>query len=404
MTPHLLRGPLQNFEMKLKSNKNLNTVLCFADGSFFLGKGIGKKGEAIGEICFNTSITGYQEILTDPSYAGQIINFTFPHIGNVGCNMDDAEAQKVFAHGLVVREDITLDSNFRSEGSLNSWLLKNKLTGICGVDTRAITRHIRIKGAGNVIIAYFPEGKEIDTKKLADKIKKLPDLSGAELCSVVSTKKSYSWKTKTIPFAKVETQKFSHGYKAVVIDYGVKENILNCLADHGFKIVVLPAKSSFAEIMKHKPDGVFLSNGPGDPEATGKYAVPVIKKILENKLPIFGICMGHQLLSLAAGLKTLKMFQGHRGANHPVKNLLTGVVEITSQNHGFCVSDKKIPQEILANVEITHISLFDKTIEGIRLKNSPAFSVQYHPESSPGPHDSRYLFKQFIELIKKTKK
>lgn len=289
--------------MKIKSNKNLNTVLCFADGSFFLGKGIGKKGEAIGEICFNTSITGYQEILTDPSYAGQIINFTFPHIGNVGCNIDDAEAQKVFARGLIVREDVTLDSNFRSKGSLNSWLVKNKLIGICGVDTRAITRHIRTKGVGNVIISYFPEGKEIDTKKLADKIKKLPDLSGAELCSTVSTKKSYAWKTKTIPFAKIETQKFSHGYKAVVIDYGVKENILNCLADHGFKVVVLTAKSSFAEIMKHKPDGVFLSNGPGDPEATGKYAVPVIKKFLKINYQFLEFVWGINCSRLRRGLR-----------------------------------------------------------------------------------------------------
>lgn len=386
--------------MKIKSNKNLNTVLCFADGSFFLGKGIGKKGETIGEICFNTSITGYQEILTDPSYAGQIINFTFPHIGNVGCNKDDSEAGKVFAKGLVIREDITLDSNFRSEGSLNAWLIKNKLTGICGVDTRAITRQIREKGAGNVIIAFVPEGKEIDTNKLAAKIKNLPDLDGAELCTTVSTKKSYSWKTKTIPLAKIEKDKFNHKYRVAVMDFGVKENILNCLVDHGFNICTFPAKTSFEEIMKFKPDGVFLSNGPGDPGATGKYAVPVIKKLIEKKVPIFGICMGHQLLSLAAGLKTVKMFQGHRGANHPVKNLQTGVVEITSQNHGFCVKEDKN----LKNVEVTHLSLFDNTIEGIRLKNAPAFSVQYHPESSPGPHDSRYLFKQFIELIKGAKK
>lgn len=386
--------------MKIKANKNLNAVLCFADGSFFLGKGIGKKGETIGEICFNTAITGYQEILTDPSYAGQIITFTFPHIGNVGFNKDDSEAQKVFSNGLVVREDITLDSNFRSQGFLNAWLIKNKLTGICGVDTRAITRHIRKNGAGNVIIAYLTEGKEVDTNKLAAKIKNLPDLDGAELCSGVSTKKSYSWKTKTIPLAVVEKDKFKHGYKVAVLDFGVKENILNCLVDHGFKISVFSAKTSFEEIMKFKPDGIFLSNGPGDPSATGKYAVPTIKKFLEKKLPIFGICMGHQLLSLATGLKTVKMFQGHRGANHPVKNLQTGIVEITSQNHGFCVQKEKLP----SHVEMTHISLFDNTIEGIRLKNAPAFSVQYHPESSPGPHDSRYLFKQFIELIKESKK
>lgn len=386
--------------MKFKANKNLNAVLCFTDGSFFLGKGIGKKGEAIGEVCFNTAITGYQEILTDPSYAGQIITFTFPHIGNVGCNIDDDEAQKIFSNGLIVRENITLDSNFRSEISLNSWLVKNNLTGICGVDTRAITRRIRKEGAGNVIISFLEEGEEVDINKLAEKIKDLPTLKGTELCSKVSTKEAYDWKTKTIPLAEVEKEKFTHGYKVVVMDFGVKENILNCLADHGFNLTILPAQSSFDEIMKYEPDGIFLSNGPGDPDATSKYAVPVIKEILEKKIPTFGICMGHQLLSTAAGLKTIKMFQGHRGANHPVKNLQNGVVEITSQNHGFCVSDKEIP----SNVEITHISLFDKTIEGIRLKDAPVFSVQHHPESSPGPHDSRYLFKQFIELISQNAK
>jgi carbamoyl-phosphate synthase small subunit len=412
--------------MKFKANKNLNAVLCLSDGSFFFGKGVGKKGETHGEICFNTAITGYQEILTDPSYAGQIINFTFPHIGNVGCNNDDNEAQKVFCHGLVIREDITQDSNFRSKSHLNTWLVKHGLTGISGIDTRALTRTIRTKGAGNVIIAFVAEGKELDTKKLTAKIAKLPTLNGMELCSKVSTKKVYKWtpqqvrgdtvsskySTLSTSHSKLVTphllrgpstnlpEKFTHGYNVVVMDYGVKENILNCLVDHGFKITVLPAQSSFAEILKHKPDGVFLSNGPGDPFATSQYAAPVIRKILENKIPIFGICMGHQLLSIAAGLSTTKMFQGHRGANHPVKNLKKGVVEITSQNHGFCVPQENMP----SNIEVTHISLFDNTIEGIRLKNRPAFSVQYHPESSPGPHDSRYLFEQFIELISNTKK
>ena len=386
--------------MKFKANKNLDAVICFADGAHFFGKGIGKKGESIGEICFNTAITGYQEILTDPSYCGQIITFTFPHVGNVGCNFDDNEAKKPFCSGLVIREDITQDSNFRSETSLNEWLIKNELTGICGVDTRALTRLIRTRGASNAIISFVTQGEEIDTEKLTAKIAQLPDLDGAELCSKVSTKKPYSWKSKTIELAKVQKERFNHGYKVAVMDYGVKENILNCLADHGFELTVLPAQSSFEEVMKHQPDGVFLSNGPGDPGATGKYAVPVIREMLAKKIPTFGICMGHQLLALAAGLTTVKMFQGHRGANHPVKNLQNGVVEITSQNHGFCVPHENIPSDI----EITHISLFDKTIEGICLKNSPAFSVQYHPESSPGPHDSRYLFKQFIELIDNSKK
>lgn len=385
--------------MKFKANKDINAVLCLSDGSYFFGKGVGKKSETHGEICFNTAITGYQEILTDPSYAGQIITFTFPHIGNVGCNSDDNEAQKLFCKGLVIREDITQDSSFRSKGHLNSWLVKHGTTGICGIDTRALTRAIRTKGAGNVIIAYVSVGEELDTTKLTKKIAKLPTLDGMELCSIVSTKKSYKWKSKTIPCGSTETEKFNHGYNVVVMDYGVKENILNCLVDHGFKVTVLPAQSSFDEVAKHKPDGVFLSNGPGDPLATSQYAAPVIRKMLEKNIPIFGICMGHQLLSIAAGLSTTKMFQGHRGANHPVKNIQKGIVEITSQNHGFCVSRKNIP----SHIEVTHYSLFDNSIEGIRLKNKPAFSVQYHPESSPGPHDSRYLFKDFIELIKKSK-
>lgn len=385
--------------MKLKANKNLDAVICFSDGNYFFGKGVGKKGNTKGEICFNTSITGYQEILTDPSYAGQIITFTFPHIGNVGCNADDNEATKVFSNGLVIREDITLDSNFRSEGNLNSWLIKNGLTGICGIDTRALTRYIRTNGAGNVIISFVEEGEELDTEKLVKEIEDLPTLNGTELCSTVSTDKPYKWEDKTIEFAKIEEQKFNHGYKIVVMDFGVKTNILNCLASHGFDITVLPAKSSFEDIMKYNPDGVFLSNGPGDPFATSQYAAPVIRQVLEHNIPTFGICMGHQLLSISVGLSTVKMFQGHRGGNHPVQDLNSKIVEITSQNHGFCVSKENVPD----NIEITHISLFDHTIEGIRLKDKPAFSVQYHPESSPGPHDSRYLFKQFIALIDQSK-
>lgn len=387
--------------MKLTSNKDINAVLCLSDGSYFFGKGVGKIGETIGEICFNTSMTGYQEILTDPSYAGQIITFTFPHIGNVGCNFDDNEAQKTFCKGLVIRDDITAASNFRSEISLNNWLEKQNLTGICGIDTRALTRAIRTKGAKNCIISFVKEGQEIDTDKLVQQIEKLPDLNGAELCSTVSTDKNYGWESKTIPFGKPlgEDGQYNHGYHIVTIDFGVKENILNCLADHGFKVTVVPAKSTFEDIAKHNPDGVFLSNGPGDPGAAGKYAASVIREILDKNIPIFGICMGHQLLSLASGLRTEKMHQGHRGGNHPVKNFQTGMVEITSQNHGFAVTLDGVSDDVLKDVEVTHISLFDNTIEGIRLKNKRAFSVQYHPESSPGPHDSRYLFKNFISLI-----
>ena len=379
--------------MKLLANKNINTALCTSDGSYFFGKGVGIKGEVFGEICFNTSMTGYQEILTDPSYAGQIITFTFPHIGNVGCNSEDNEAKKEGCNGLIIREDITIDSNFRSQSHLNDWLKKHNLTGICKVDTRALTRNIKDKGARNVIISFVEEGQELDVEKLVAKIASLPTLDGMELSSKVSTKESYKLKKGT-------DKTHKHNYKVVVMDYGIKHNILNCLADHGFDITVLPAQSSYEDIKQHNPDGVFLSNGPGDPSEVAKYAVPVIKKVLDEKIPVFGICMGHQLLSLAYGLKTVKMHQGHRGANHPVKNLLKETVEITSQNHGFCVSNENIPN----NIEITHVSLFDGTIEGMRLKDNLAFSVQYHPESSPGPHDSRYLFQQFITLIDQSKK
>ena len=386
--------------MKLIANKDIDAVLCLADGSYFFGRGVGKKNEAIGEICFNTSITGYQEILTDPSYAGQIITFTFPHIGNVGCNDDDNEKLNPKCSGLVIRENITEDSNYRSKTHLNSWLEKHNLTGICGVDTRALTRKIRTQGAKNVIIAFVNPGEEIDTDKLIAKIADLPDLDGAELCSVVSTEKNYDWKNGFAKSFVYEPKgNFTETYNVVVTDYGVKENILRCLVENGFKVTVLPAQASYADIMKNNPDGVFLSNGPGDPGETGKYAREVIKKLLDDELPIFGICMGHQLLSLAAGLRTVKMHQGHRGANHPVKNLLKNTVEITSHNHGFCVENKNLP----ANIEVTHLSLFDGTIEGIQFKDKPAFSVQYHPESSPGPHDSRYLFEQFYNLIKSKK-
>lgn len=384
--------------MKLVANNDIDAVLCLADGSYFFGRGVGKIGEVIGEICFNTAITGYQEILTDPSYAGQIITFTFPHIGNVGCNIQDNEKQNPRCSGLVIREDITRDSNYRSQGDLNSWLEKVSLTGICGIDTRALTKKIRTDGAKNAIVAYYKKGEEIDTDKLVKKIVNLPDLDGTELCSTVTTKSNYDWKDgfvyedKNSGFAKI--------YNVVVVDFGVKENILRCLVEHGFRVTVVPSQASFEEIMKHNPDGIFLSNGPGDPGETGKYASTVIQKILDKKIPLFGICMGHQLLSLAAGLKTVKMHQGHRGGNHPVKNLIRNTVEITSQNHGFCVENKNLP----ANIEVTHLSLFDGTIEGLRLKDKPAFSVQYHPESSPGPHDSRYLFSEFYNLIAKSKK
>jgi len=389
--------------MKITDDENLNAVICLSDGSFFFGKGAGNYGETIGEICFNTSITGYQEILTDPSYAGQIITFTFPHIGNVGCNDIDNESDKPYCKGLVIRDEITEESNFRSNINLNDWLCQNNLTAICNIDTRNLTKNIRNKGARNSIIFFAKDGQEIDTDKLITKITDLPTLKGVDLSSKVTTDKKYSWDEKLYDLSELKYSKITSDqkkHKVTIIDYGIKKNILRCLAQQNFDLTILPATSSYEEIMATNCDGIFLSNGPADPLATAKYAVPIIKKLLESDLPIFGICMGHQLLSLASGLKTIKMHQGHRGANHPVKNLENNLVEITSQNHGFCAAKENIPE----NVEITHISLFDQTIQGIKLKNKPVFSVQYHPESSPGPHDSRYLFDKFSNNIKNAKK
>lgn len=382
----------------LKASKEMNAVIALSDGTFFLGKGIGKKGTTHGEICFNTGLTGYQETLTDPSYAGQIITFTFPHIGNVGCNEEDMEAQKIFCRGLVIRQDINAGSNFRQQKHLNSWLIEQNLTGICHVDTRALTRNIRTHGARNAIIHYAEIGEKIEIAHLIEQIKDLPTLHGMELAAEVATDTTYGWNEKTFQLGQKEYATLGKGsYHVVAIDYGAKKNILRCLTDVGFDVTVVSAKATFEEIMSYHPDGIFLSNGPGDPFATAEYAVPVIKEILDHNIPLFGICLGNQLLSIASGLSTTKMYQGHRGINHPVKNLENGTVEITSQNHGFCVSKDNVPD----TVEITHISLFDGTIEGIKRTDKAAFSVQYHPESSPGPHDSRYLFEKFMDMVKK---
>lgn len=378
----------------VKATKELNAALIMASGEYFFGKGIGKLGQTKGELCFNTSITGYQEILTDPSYTEQIITFTAPHIGNVGVNQDDNESQQKFAQGLVVRDDITLASNFRAEANFNDWLITHNLTGIADVDTRAITTLLRENGAVNAIIAYVDIGEELDVNKLLAEAKAIKSFAGIELSTKVSVKDRVQHTEFTYKY--LAPQKAEQDLHIVVLDYGVKHNILNYFLTHGCKISLVNCKASAAEIMSLKPDGLFLSNGPGDPGANAKYTVAVIKEILALKLPIFGICMGHQLLALAAGLKTFKMHQGHRGVNHPVINLASRKVEITSQNHGFCVSDENLP----ANIEITHRSLFDQTVEGLRFKDRPAFSVQYHPESSSGPHDSKYLFAEFIELIK----
>lgn len=389
-----------NCSAYLKEEKN--AVLIFSDGSYEMGYGIGKKGFITGEICFNTSMTGYQEILTDPSYLGQIINFTFPHIGNVGVNQNDIEANFVGANGLIIRNKITNPSNYRSENNFNYWLEKNNLTGISGIDTRNITKIIKADGATNVAIIFADNIDEKIIKETAKKLKEQPNLAGIELAKKASLNKNYSW-IKEASWSQTKNsynKSEANNFKVVAIDFGAKLNILRCLTEVGCDVKIVGANTSFEEIISFNPDGIFLSNGPGDPAETFKYAGETIKKVLENNIPLFGICLGHQLLSLAIGAKTIKMQQGHRGANHPVQNLLNNKVEITSQNHGFCVDEKSLPE----NVTITHISLFDKTIEGISLKDKPAFSVQHHPESSPGPNDSFYLFEQFILMMKNHKK
>ncbi|MCK5518315.1 MAG: glutamine-hydrolyzing carbamoyl-phosphate synthase small subunit [Alphaproteobacteria bacterium] len=366
---------------------NASALLALADGTVFCGKGIGVEGITGGEVCFNTSMTGYQESLTDPSYAGQIITFTFPHIGNVGTNDQDNESTKPFVKGLILRNDITSPSSHRSEQPFISWLKEHKLTGICGIDTRALTLHLRNYGAQNGVICFSSERK-FNQKELIVQAKNWPSMYGIDIAKTVSTKKIYQWHEQP-------SQIKGH---VVVIDYGVKHNILHCLAAEGFRLTVVPCTTPADEILALRPDGIFLSNGPGDPAATGVYAVPTIQKILKSGLPLFGICLGHQLLALALGGSTAKLPFGHRGANHPVKNLETGKIEITSQNHGFHV----IPDSLPDTIEITHTSLFDNTNEGFRLKEHPVFSVQYHPEASPGPQDSRHLFEQFSQYIADT--
>src|SRR3984885_11121874 len=379
-------------------------VLVLNDGAVFWGQGLGASGAAVGEVCFNTSITGYQEILTDPSYAGQIITFTFPHIGNVGANAEDLESRKPAARGLILRASISEPSNWRAKETLGSWLKKNNLIGLSGLDTRALTIRIRDGGAPNGVIAHAPDGK-FDLDALHKQAREWPGLEGMDLAKEVSCAAPYEWKEGVSGYKGIGNgEKCPHPsslvlgslpFHVVAIDYGAKQNILRCLVSAGCKVTVVPATASADEISRLKPDGVFLSNGPGDPAATGIYAVPVIKAIMERGIPLFGICLGHQLLALALGGKTAKMKRGHRGANQPVKDLQTGKVEITSQNHGFEVLAETLP----SSAEVTHISLFDGSNEGLRLKDRPAFSVQYHPEASPGPHDSHYLFQRFIDMI-----
>lgn len=378
-----------------------NALLLLADGTVFYGWGVGEIGEASGEICFNTGLTGYQEVLTDPSYAGQIVTFTFPHIGNVGANNEDIESISPAVRGLVIRENITEPSNFRSESHVQAWLEEKSITGICGIDTRRLTRHIRTNGAQNAIIAHVAAGAELpEIADLAATLKETPSLAGLDLAEGVSCTSAYDWTETRWSLEQGHGESTGEGYHIVAIDYGEKLNILRSLASRNCKVTVVPARATADDILALNPDGIFLSNGPGDPAATAKYASSTIKALVDADIPVFGICLGHQLMATMFGATTEKMHQGHRGANHPVRDEQTGVVEITSQNHGFVVSHAGLPDCL----EVTHISLFDGTIEGVRHKTKPAFSVQYHPESSPGPHDSQYLFDRFMGMIEDHKK
>jgi carbamoyl-phosphate synthase small subunit len=371
-------------------------VLVLASGDVLWGRGFGAEGAAVGEVCFNTAMTGYQEVMTDPSYAGQIINFTFPHIGNVGTNAEDIEATNPHALGCIVRQDVTDPSNFRNTQHFVQWMVQNGRIGLSGIDTRALTRLIRLKGAPNAVIAHNAKG-QFDLAALLSQARGWPGLEGMDLAKDVSTLQSYGWGDGlwTLKDGYAVNSANANGPRVVAIDYGVKRNILRNLVDAGAQVTVVPATASFDDILAHNPDGLFLSNGPGDPAATGEYAVPVIRQWLETKKPLFGICLGHQMLGLAVGAKTEKMHQGHRGANHPVKRLDDGRVEITSMNHGFAVDADTLP----ANARATHISLFDGSNCGFELTDQPAFSVQYHPEASPGPQDSHYLFEKFVGMM-----
>jgi carbamoyl-phosphate synthase small subunit len=376
--------------------RDLTAVLALADGTLFWGRGVGAIGRAVGEVCFNTSQTGYQEIMTDPSYAGQIIAFTFPHVGNVGANPEDIETATPAARGCVLSADITEPSSWRAAQPFDGWLKSHGLVGLCGVDTRRLTRRIRDGGAPSGVIAHAPEGR-FDTQALVAEAAAWPGLEGMDLARDVTCRQTYAWDETRWQLGRGYGKQTAPRFHVVAVDYGAKRNILRCLADLGCRVTVVPATATTEDVLRHGPDGVFLSNGPGDPAATGAYAVPVIRDLLKSGLPLFGICLGHQMLALALGGRTAKMARGHRGANHPVKDLATGKVEITSQNHGFMV----LPESLPGDAEVTHVSLFDGTNEGFRLKDRPVFSVQYHPEASPGPQDSHDLFQRFVALMER---
>jgi carbamoyl-phosphate synthase small subunit len=374
-------------------------LLVLADGTVLEGFGLGATGHAVGEVCFNTAMTGYEEILTDPSYAGQIITFTFPHIGNVGTNEEDIEAVNMAARpgacGLILRTAITDPSNWRATRHLDQWLKARGIIGLAGIDTRALTSLIRQKGMPNAVIAHEPTA-QFDLDALKREASEWPGLVGMDLVPMVTSGQRFTWDETQWKLGEGYGRQANGALHVVAIDYGIKRNILRLLAETAGKVTVVPATTPAEDILAMKPDGVFLSNGPGDPAATGEYAVPVIRQVIESGTPTFGICLGHQMLGLALGGKTMKMHQGHHGANHPVKDLTTGKVEITSMNHGFAVDKETLPE----NVEQTHVSLFDGSNCGLALKDRPVFSVPYHPEASPGPRDSHYLFRRFADLMK----
>ncbi len=377
----------------------MSARLVLADGTIIKGLGLGAIGTNIGEVCFNTAMTGYQEVLTDPSYVGQIITFTFPHIGNVGVNDEDGETSNLHAtsrvRGCVLRAPITEPSNYRAAEHFNSWLKSRGIIAIAGVDTRALTAKIRENGMLNAVISHQPS-EQFDEQNLLSMAKAAPGLTGTDLVPEVTCGQTYTWDQTRWSWKDGYEHTTDSPFHVVAIDYGLKRNILRCLTHAGCRVTVLPSTATAQDVMDHKPDGIFLSNGPGDPAATAAYAVPEIQKLIKADIPMFGICLGHQMLALALGAKTEKMHQGHHGANHPVKDFTTGKVEITSMNHGFTVSRESLPE----GVEETHISLFDQTNCGLSVKDKSIFSVQYHPEASPGPQDSHYLFHRFVDLMR----
>ena len=368
--------------------------IALADGTLIWGHGFGATGTAVGELCFNTAMTGYQEVMTDPSYAGQIVTFTFPHIGNVGANAEDEETADPVAEGMVVKWDVTDPSNWRAAEHLSAWLGKRGRVGISGVDTRRLTRQIRDKGMPHVAIGHAVDG-QIDTEALVAAAQAFPSMDGTDLAIKVTTAQSYRWDEMRWAWPDGFPKQTEPRHKVVAVDFGAKRTILRCLASAGCDVTVMPATATAEEVLAHEPDGVFLSNGPGDPAATGEYAVPMIRGVIDAGKPVFGICLGHQMLALALGGQTQKMSTGHHGANHPVKDLETGKVEITSMNHGFTVDASTLPEGVIE----THVSLFDGTNCGLRCTDKPVFSVQYHPEASPGPQDSFYLFERFAAAM-----